>query len=64
MYRVFAGSDVESHLSARAKSLSVRSRWSTPKHELCAWKCCRIDEDVIQIDDDYDVDHICEDCRS
>ena len=47
-----------SHLSAQANSPLVRSLQSTPECGLCAQNVVGIDEDVIQIYDDYDIDHI------
>ena len=46
-------------MSAQANSPLVRSLQSTPECGLCAQNVVGIDEDVIQIYDDYDIDHIC-----
>jgi len=45
---VFAGSDMEPHLSAWAKSPLARSLRGIPERGVCAQKYCRIDEDVVQ----------------
>jgi len=43
-----------------AKSLLAWSLRSTSKHVLVLRNVVRIDDDVIQIYDDYDINHVCE----
>jgi len=40
------------------KSISAESAEYFPNTSLCAQNCVRIDEDVIQLYDDYDINHI------
>src|SRR5882672_10185124 len=57
---VFTGSEVElAFVCMGKKSISVESSEYFPNMSFVLGNVVRIDEDVIQIDDDYDVDHIC-----
>src|SRR5467141_3138116 len=59
---VFAGSDVELAFVCMGKKF-VSAEWSEYflNMSFVLRNVVRIDEDVIQVDDDYDIDHICED---
>src|SRR5882672_4741785 len=59
---VFAGSDVElAFVCTGQKSVSAESSEYFPNMSFVLGNVVGIDEDVVQIDDDYDVDHIRED---
>src|SRR5882672_5215431 len=59
---VFAGSDVElAFVCIGKKSVSAESSEYFPNMSFVLGNVVRIDENVIPVDDDYDVNHICED---
>src|SRR5882672_6059578 len=59
---VFAGSDMElTFVCTGKKSVSMESLEYFPNMSFVLGNVVGIDEDVIQIYDDYDVDHICKD---
>ena len=59
---VFAGSDMElAFVCTGKKSVSAESSEYFPNMNFVLGNVVRIDEDVVQIDDDYDIDHICKD---
>src|SRR5467141_2017244 len=59
---VFAGSDVElAFVCMGKKSISTESSEYFPNMSFVLRNVVGIDEDVVHIDDDYDVNHICED---
>jgi len=58
---VFTGSGMElAFVCMGKKSVSVESAEYFPNFEFVLGNVVGIDEDVIQIYDDYDIDHICE----
>src|SRR5467141_3815864 len=62
IYQVFAGSDVElAFVCTGKKSVSTESVKYFSDMSLVFGNVVRIDEDVIQIDDDNDVNHVHED---
>jgi len=48
-----------SHLSAWTKSPFRSESWVPPEHGPCVWHIARVDKNVIQVDDDCDINHIC-----
>src|SRR5882672_10695544 len=57
---VFTGSDVElAFVCMGKKSVSAESSEYFPNMSFVLGNVVGINEDVVQIDDDYDVDHIC-----
>src|SRR5882672_2616837 len=59
---VFAGSDVElTFVCMGKKPISAESSEYFPNMSFVLGNVVRIDEDVVQVDDDYNVDHIHED---
>src|SRR6267142_1043161 len=59
---VFAGSDVElAFVCMGKKSVSVELSEYFPNMSFVLGNVVGIDENVVQVDDDYDVNHICED---
>src|SRR5882672_9321573 len=59
---VFAGSDMElAFVCMGKKSISVESLEYFPNMSFMLGNVVRVDEDVVQVDDDYDIDHIHED---
>src|SRR5882672_3299859 len=60
--KVFTGSDMELAFVCMGKnSVSTESSEYFPNMSFVLGNVVGINEDVIQIDDDYDIDHICED---